>query len=232
MDQKGKGAFAGKTLLDLCDDSKSNVDAGVFARFYDSLSEKTPAHLGALPFRVWQMYDEMVASLKKGDVAAFVGAGVPCRITPETLPAVCTSRTFTTDRTRARPTSTRRTRRACSTATASISWPTFNAALASWTAKPTVKGGAEAAVEIVDVMPHVKTLPPQEVIDAFNDTDGDTKKIGSGCGRDRQVHRPWLPDARAALGSAWRGAPGKRSERQAKAIDTGKLRTSTRPRSS
>jgi hypothetical protein len=53
-----------------------------------------------------------------------------------------------------------------------------NASLANWKAKPTIRGGANAAVEIVEVMRHtVKTLPPSEVIAAFNDTAHDTKKM-------------------------------------------------------
>src|SRR5262249_54423551 len=81
MDRKAEdGPFAGKDLLTLCAETPDNVAAKVWLAFYDSLPETSPEtgkpeKPGALPFRVWQMYDEMVRSLKQGDVTRFVAAG-------------------------------------------------------------------------------------------------------------------------------------------------------------
>ena len=74
MDQPGgPGPFEGHTLLELCL-NPANVDVQVWSNFYDSLNETRP---GALPFRVWQFYREMVTFLNHGnnpDLARFVCA--------------------------------------------------------------------------------------------------------------------------------------------------------------
>lgn len=68
MDQEGPD---GLDLLTICRDVEDNpdsVDPAKWLEFYQALNgngEKTNA--GALPFRVWQMYDEAVAALKGGD---------------------------------------------------------------------------------------------------------------------------------------------------------------------
>jgi hypothetical protein len=73
MDERASGGpYAGRHLFDLCQDP-AMVDAGVWARFYDSL-DKSDNERGILPFRVWQMYDAMVEFLRAGDVGRFVGA--------------------------------------------------------------------------------------------------------------------------------------------------------------
>lgn len=69
MDQPAAtGRFAGKTLLDLCEDP-ANVDPAIWLEFYQNTPGTSP---GALPFRVWQGYDLMVAALNAGDVLTFV----------------------------------------------------------------------------------------------------------------------------------------------------------------
>jgi hypothetical protein len=73
MDQEGRGSFTGRTLLDLCADP-ANVDVGVWNDFYESLGQDKR---GALPFRVWQIYDAMVGFARGGEVDKFVcAAGV------------------------------------------------------------------------------------------------------------------------------------------------------------
>jgi hypothetical protein len=73
MDQEGDGDFAGATLLELCQDPK-NVDVRVWNSFYESLDENTR---GALPFRVWQIYDEMVGFVRAGEIDKYTcAAGV------------------------------------------------------------------------------------------------------------------------------------------------------------
>lgn len=54
MDKPGKD---GKTLLDLCAESVRNVDPKVWNDYYEGIGED---RRGALPFRVWQIFDEMV----------------------------------------------------------------------------------------------------------------------------------------------------------------------------
>jgi hypothetical protein len=74
LDEKGKGEFAGKTLLDLCQDPK-NISIPVWNAFYDSLG--VGAKRGALPFRVAELYQAMVEALVESEVNKFVcAAGV------------------------------------------------------------------------------------------------------------------------------------------------------------
>jgi hypothetical protein len=54
MDKMGKN---GKTLLQLCAESPRNIDPKVWNDYYEGINED---RRGALPFRVWQIFDEMV----------------------------------------------------------------------------------------------------------------------------------------------------------------------------
>ncbi|HEY3855974.1 MAG TPA: hypothetical protein VGO67_16415 [Verrucomicrobiae bacterium] len=77
MDQPGPD---GKTLLELCEDP-TFIDADKWNSFYDSVVDLlsgeaiTPQHRGLLPFRAWQIFDEMVDFATKGKAAEFVCAG-------------------------------------------------------------------------------------------------------------------------------------------------------------
>ena len=78
MDEKGRGDFAGKTLLQLWEHHKSSRDPQVWNEFYDSIDpDRKPEHRGALPFRVAQLYEVMVAAVEARQLDAFVcAAGV------------------------------------------------------------------------------------------------------------------------------------------------------------
>ncbi len=72
----------GHTLLELCKDD-ANIDPDVWNAFYSSVKDIlsgatiSPQHRGLLPFRVWQIFDEMVAFVRAGKPAEFVcAAGV------------------------------------------------------------------------------------------------------------------------------------------------------------
>jgi len=74
----------GLDLLELCRDD-SNVDPTVWNNFYDSVEDLLTGkpierkHRGLLPFRVWQIFDEMVKFAHAGKRAEFVcAAGVLC----------------------------------------------------------------------------------------------------------------------------------------------------------
>lgn len=68
MDKAGPD---GKTLLDLCSASDANISPDVWNSYYESVGEE---RRGALPFRVWQIYDEMVDFVRAKDVTRFVCA--------------------------------------------------------------------------------------------------------------------------------------------------------------
>ena len=72
MDQPGKNGWSGKTLLALW--QRGERDPGTWTSFYDALGVDEDKHRGALPFRVWQIYDEMVRFAHAGDLARFVAA--------------------------------------------------------------------------------------------------------------------------------------------------------------
>lgn len=64
----------GTTLLDLCKDQPHNVSIPVWQRYYDDVGDESR---GLLPFRVWQIYDQMVQAVRSRKVAEFVcAAGV------------------------------------------------------------------------------------------------------------------------------------------------------------
>ncbi|MER9191223.1 hypothetical protein [Mesorhizobium australicum] len=68
MDKPGAD---GKTLLDLFAASPSSVDPGVWNDYYTGIGED---RRGALPFRVWQIFDEMVDYASQGKLVEFVCA--------------------------------------------------------------------------------------------------------------------------------------------------------------
>ena len=71
MDEKAiSGPFKGKTLLQVCHDP-AKVDPAVWLKFYEGVPGTRP---GALPFRVWQGYNEMVDALKQKNLLAFLCA--------------------------------------------------------------------------------------------------------------------------------------------------------------
>ncbi len=64
------GPDAGKTLLDLCAD-EANLSPAVWMDYYARVKDGSK---GTLPFRVRQIYEAMVATVREGDVARFVAA--------------------------------------------------------------------------------------------------------------------------------------------------------------
>ena len=68
MDKPGKD---GKTLLQLCAESAHNIDPGVWNQYYAGIGEN---RRGALPFRVWQIFDAMVDYAKQNKKLEFVCA--------------------------------------------------------------------------------------------------------------------------------------------------------------
>ncbi|MEZ5330879.1 MAG: S1/P1 Nuclease [Thermoanaerobaculia bacterium] len=74
MDEPGAGEFAGKTLLELWREDPGTLAPATWSAFYDSLGETTDSHRGALPFRVRQLYREMVDAVRARDMLRYVGA--------------------------------------------------------------------------------------------------------------------------------------------------------------
>jgi hypothetical protein len=169
MDQKGAGVFEGKTLLDLCEDPE-NVDIGVWNAFYDSL--ELGRKRGALPFRVWQIYQSMVEFVRAKKVAELICAGgilshyVGDACQPLHVSHLHHGRPEHEEESKVHSVyETQMLDRKATDVLVGI-----NAALAGKKAKADVKGGHAAAVSVVGLMRKtVETLPPMKVIDAFND---------------------------------------------------------------
>jgi hypothetical protein len=66
----------GPTMLKRCVDDPANIAASKWKEYFDGFAaKKVGPEEGALPFRVWQIWEAMVDYLKKGDVLRFVAAG-------------------------------------------------------------------------------------------------------------------------------------------------------------
>ena len=83
MDESSNAVMGGKNLLELCT-KDANIDIDFWLNFYGQMDTHKPIkdkkgkvkkRLGALPFRVWQMYLQMIRSLANGNVDEFICAG-------------------------------------------------------------------------------------------------------------------------------------------------------------
>ena len=89
IDESDRRVSHGKTLMDLSFENDDNIDVGVWLKFDEKMDEVDPIRKksrktgkielrpreGALPFRVWQMYKQMIKSLSDGNVDEFLVAG-------------------------------------------------------------------------------------------------------------------------------------------------------------
>jgi len=173
MDQKGAGEFAGQTLLDLCKDP-ANVSVEVWNRFYDSL--KVGAKRGALPFRVWEIYDAMIGFVRAGKVAEYVcAAGILAHYVGDACQPLHVSMFH-----HGHPNNDAESAVHSAYETTMIDRfavemiDGVNTALKGKTAKADVSGGGHAAaVAVVGLMRDtIATLPPLTVIAAFDAASG------------------------------------------------------------
>jgi hypothetical protein len=172
MDEKGKGDFKGKTLLELCEDP-SNVEIDVWNSFYDSLN--VDFKRGALPFRVWQIYDQMVRSVKARNLDEFIcAAGVLAHYGGDACQPLHVSflhhgRLGHDDEkeVHSRYETNMLDRFAADIVVA------VNQKLKSKQAKANVKGGKAAAISVIELMRDtIQKLPPMKIINAHNGATG------------------------------------------------------------
>src|SRR5262249_42288824 len=65
----------GESLLDRCNADPKNVSATVWKEYFDGFAaEGVGPEEGAIPFRVWQLWDAMVEFLNNKDVIRFLAA--------------------------------------------------------------------------------------------------------------------------------------------------------------
>ena len=169
MDEEGKGVFNGKTLLDLCKDP-DNVSIEVWNRFYDSLN--VGFKRGALPFRVWQIYQDMVRFVKDKKMTEFICAGgILSHYVGDACQPLHVSKFH-----HGRPGhpgeddvhSVYETDMLDRFAPDIIAGVNLN--LKGVKAKADVKGGKQAAISVIELMRStVKKLPPLDVIESFSE---------------------------------------------------------------
>ncbi|MBL8915748.1 MAG: hypothetical protein JNM17_33925, partial [Archangium sp.] len=177
MDEKGFGAFDGKTLMDLWDDGLRTPKD--WTRFYDEKEVATgesiaDKHRGALPFRVKELYLAMVKAVKAKRLAEFIcAAGVLAHYVGDACQPLHVSYLHhgrpghDEDKVHSIYESTMLDRFAEKVIVG------VNAKLGTTKATATVQGGDEAASVVVALMKRtIKKLPPIEVIEAFNAEDG------------------------------------------------------------
>ena len=173
MDEMGKAGFAGKTLLKICEDPE-NVNLDTWNSFYESLEVK-PKDRGALPFRVWQIYKNMVQFVRDGKIAEFVCAGgvlshyVADACQPLHISSLHHGRPEFPDEEKVH--SVYETKMLDRFATEVIAG--VNADLKNRKAAADIKGGHAAAVSVIKLMRMVsKKLPPITIIKAYNEKTG------------------------------------------------------------
>ena len=172
MDQEGKGKFEGNTLLEL--NSKiENLNTNLWNEFYDSLDIENKDK-GALPFRVWEMYEEMVASLKKKDVDKFVCAGgIMSHYVADACEPLHVSYLHhgTGEEEEKKVHSYYESSILDRKSTEIIAG--INNILNKYNTGKKIKGGKNAAFMTIELMKSTfKKLPPMEVINAFNEKKG------------------------------------------------------------
>jgi hypothetical protein len=176
MDEAGKAAFEGKTLLELTENPK-NIDIAFWNKFYESLGKK-PSERGALPFRIWQVYDEMVSALGQQDITRFVcAAGILGHYAADaTEPLHISQYHHGTKPEEDGVHSAYETRMLESCAEDII--VRVNQYVQQLKTKKSVKGGHAAAVSAVETMRKVIVeLPPLTIVEAYNESAHKTKTM-------------------------------------------------------
>jgi hypothetical protein len=169
MDEIGMGEFEGKTLLQICEDPE-NVNIALWNRFYDSLGVNYKR--GALPFRAWQLYNEMVRFVKQRALSKFVcAAGIVAHYVGDACQPLHVSylhhgRPGMSEEKIHSYYETQMIDRFAAEFIAGV-----NSKLNGLSAKSDVLGGHQAAVSVVNLMANtVKKLPPAEIVEAYGDS--------------------------------------------------------------
>jgi hypothetical protein len=173
MDQEGSGTFAGKTLWKLCE-QEANVNLQVWSDFYDSLGTEEK-YRGILPFRVWQLYNEMLKHLADGQLTRFLCvAGILAHYIGDACQPLHASYLHDGDPTMPGDAGVHSAYETAMLSAQTVEFINDLAdALNGKTASPQVTGGKQAALATIALMRRTATtLPPMEVIIANRQTPG------------------------------------------------------------
>jgi hypothetical protein len=175
VDQEGTGKYAGQTLMDLWYDKPSTRTPAAWIEFYELIGMDSVRDQGSLPFRVRQIYEEMVDAVRNKSLIRFIGsAGVlahyvgdacqPLHVSylhhgrpghPEEENVHAYYETGLLDRFRVELING------------------LNQELDGYEITSTFSGSATAANATMDLMRYtLEEIPPLEVIEAYNEYDG------------------------------------------------------------
>ena len=209
MDEKGQGDFAGKTLLELWRHKKSSRSPKVWNEFYDSIdAARKPAHRGALPFRVAQIYKEMVEAVRGKNLERYIcAAGVLAHYVGDACQPLHVSYLHHgepddegDDKVHAVYEDAMLTR-AAADVVAGVKQRVIDAAAPTY-----FHGGEGAANAVVELMRRtVKELPPAEVLEVYGRTKGRTQtaEMWAELG-ERTMNR--MADGAVTLATVWESA--------------------------
>ena len=215
MDEPGGQAVDGKNLMQLWRgrDPKYRTPQG-WTEFYDSLPQPpSDDHRGALPFRVAQLYDIMVASAKARDVTTYIAAaGVLAHYVGDACQPLHVSRLhhgLPDDPSDDDVHSVYETKMLDRHAAEIVSG--VNSALDGYHAgdsqgPPLVTGSAEAADAVVTLMARtVAAIPPMDIVEVFTANPGAQRDpaLWNAFGR-KTINR--LADGARTLAVLWRSA--------------------------
>ena len=203
MDQEGIGEeFAGKTLLSLTREAPSNVDPHLWVRFYESLNLR-PKNQGALPFRVWQIFDAMVRDLKHQSVDRFVcAAGLLAHYVGDACQPLHISHLHHGGSDEEKGVHAAYETQMLNRFTIDLIQRVRRIEIEPL---PLVRDGHGAAVATVELMRRtIKRLPPQTIIDSYNSSHGDRMKMmWDALGRDTVQ---CVADGSRTLAMIWKSA--------------------------
>jgi hypothetical protein len=227
MDEEGQGEFKGKTLIHLTKNLK-NIRVDVWNRFYDSIG--TNYKRGALPFRVWQIYKEMVDFVRQRDVTSFVcSAGILAHYIGDACQPLHVSKLHHGRNEQEQKVhayyETQMLDRYAADIIAGV-----NAKLKDVSARPDVNGGQGAAFSVINLMRNtIEKLSPVDVVEAYNDSHQKSNRMKYFFGVVGERTVSCIAEGCIRLASIWQSAwdegRGKKiSDHQLGRIDTDDLK--------
>ncbi|HEY7643148.1 MAG TPA: hypothetical protein VH814_25695 [Steroidobacteraceae bacterium] len=233
MDEEAQsGEFAGETLLSLWTKQPETRTPAKWNEFYESFEPKRPLqHRGALPFRVAEMFDEMVEHLRAQELDKFVCvAGTMAHYVGDACQPLHVSKLHHgADESESSVHEVYETRMLDRFAAEFVD--RLNSELGSTKAKGKVTSGAQAADLTVQLMRKTMTkLPPDRVLQVFRQSSGQsqTAAMWTELGADTVAVTAQGALTLAKLWqSAWAVAKGESSFSKTecqKAIDKNRLR--------
>jgi hypothetical protein len=221
MDEEGKGEFRRKTLLDMIAEDPGNVSIQVWNKFYDSIG--TNFKRGALPFRVWQIYNEMVKFAHDDNTKKFVcSAGILAHYIGDACQPLHVSKLHHGRNKEEEKVHSYYEIEMLDRYAADVI-AGVNAKAHSASAKADVRGGRNAALSVIDLMiKTIQKLPPLDIIEAYNEAkqSNNGKKYLFDAVGDRTIS--CIVNGCIKLASIWESAW---REGNGKNISDGKLRS-------